>query len=133
MILVDTSAWIEFFRGSEPVASTVDRALESDEVALCGPVLTELRRSLRTPAERRRVLPLFSGCHLLEQPPALWEEAGDLGFALARRGASVKTLDLLIAVYALSHSVSLLTIDADFARMRRAGIPLDLSPRAGGF
>lgn len=108
----------------------MDRVLESDEVALCGPVLTELRRGLRTAAERRRVLPLLSGCHLLEQPPALWEEAGDLGYALARRGASVKTLDLLIAAYALSYTVPLLTTDADFARMRRAGIPLDLSPRS---
>jgi len=129
LILVDTSAWIAFFRGSDPVASSVDRALEFDEVALCGPVLTELRRGLRTPAERRRVLPLLSGCHLLDQPPALWEEAGDLGYALARRGTSVKTLDLLIAAYALSYSMPLLTTDGDFARMRRAGIPLDLSPR----
>ena len=129
MILVDTSAWIEFFRGSDPVASSVDRALESDEVALCGPVLTELRRGLRTPAERRRVLPLLSGCHLLDQPPALWEEAGDLGYSLARRGTGVKTLGLLIAAYALSYSVPLLTTDGDFARMRRAGIPLDLSQR----
>jgi len=129
LILVDTSAWIEFFRGIDPVASSVDRALESDEVALCGPVLTELRRGLRTPAERRRVLRLLSGCHLLDQPPALWEEAGDLGYALARRGTSVKTLDLLIAAYALSYSMPLLTTDGDLARMRRAGIPLDLSPR----
>lgn len=128
MILVDTSAWIEFFHGREPVAGIVDQTLEADDVAVCGPVLTELRRGLRTPAERRRVLPLLSGCHLLAQPPSLWEEAGDLGFALARRGASVRTLDLLIAAYALSHSVPLLTTDADFARMRRAGIPLHLSP-----
>lgn len=61
---------------------------------------------------------------------ALWEDAGDLGFALARRGTSVKTLDLLIAVHALSHTAAILTTDADFARMRSAGIPLVLSPIA---
>ena len=82
MILVDTSAWIDFFRGREPIASIVDSALDSDDVALCGPVLTELHRGLRTPRERKRVLPLLTACHLLEQPPALWEEAGDLGYAL---------------------------------------------------
>lgn len=127
MILVDTSAWVEFFRGRDPVASAVDALLESDEIALCGPVLTEIRRGLRTPAERRRILPLLAGCHLLEQPPGLWEEAGDIGFALARRGASVKTLDLLIAAYVLSHDVPILTTDADFARMRTVGIPLGLA------
>ncbi len=126
MILVDTSAWIDFFRGREPLARAVDHALESDDAALCGPILTEIRRGLRTAAERRRVLPLLAGCHVLAQPPDLWEEAGDLGFALARRGVTVKTLDLLIAAYALSHSVPLLTSDADFSRMRRAGIPLAL-------
>lgn len=127
MILVDTSAWIEFFRGRTPVSSAVDAALESNEAALCGPIVTEIRRGLRTGLERRRVLPLLAGCHWLEQPRTLWEEAGDLGFALARRGSSVKTLDLLIAAHALHHAVPILTTDRDFARMRRAGVPIALS------
>jgi hypothetical protein len=41
-----------------------------------------------------------------------------------KRGVTVKTLDLLIATYALSHSVSLLTADADFSTMRKAGVAL---------
>jgi hypothetical protein len=36
------------------------------------------------------VLPLRSGCHLLGNPLHLWEEAGDLGYALGRRGVTVK-------------------------------------------
>jgi predicted nucleic acid-binding protein len=126
MILVDTSAWVEFFRGREPIANTVDDLLANNEVALCGPVLTELRRGLRT-SERRRVLPLLAACHLLSQPPALWEEAGELGFVLARRGATVKSMDLLIAVYALSHSIALLTNDGDFAVLQKAGVRLTLA------
>jgi len=126
MILVDTSAWVEFFRGRGPVADAVDDLLAANEVALCGPVLTELRRGLRA-AERARVLPLLAACHLLAQPPALWEEAGELGFLLARRGATVKSLDLLIAVYALSHAVPLLTLDADFALIQKAGARLTLA------
>jgi len=126
MILVDTSAWIEFFRGRGPMADRVDELLEADEVALCGPVVTELRRGIRAASERKRVLPLLGSCHLLPQPPSLWEEAGDLGFALARKGATVKSLDLLIAVYALSHQVPLLTTDRDFELIRKVGLPLAL-------
>jgi predicted nucleic acid-binding protein len=70
------------------------------------------------------VLPLLRGCHELAQPPNLWEEAGDLGFFLGRRGAAVKSLDLLIATYALAHAIPILTSDADFALMRRAGAHL---------
>lgn len=102
----------------------MDRLLESNEVALCGPVVTELRRGLRSPAERARLLPLLTGCHLLSDPPALWEEAGDLGYALGRRGLTVKTIDLLVATYALSHGVGLLTTVSDFEHMRRAGAQL---------
>lgn len=126
MILVDTSAWAEFFRGRGALATRVDELLLDDDAALCGPILTELRRGLRSPQERRKVLPLLEGCHALPAPADLWIEAGDLGYYLARRGRSARTLDLLIATHALAHSVPLLTGDGDFRAMRDAGVPLML-------
>lgn len=39
---------------------------------------------------------LLGACHWLEQPAALWQEAGDLGYALRRKGLTVKTFDLLM-------------------------------------
>ena len=127
MILVDTSAWIEFFRGRDPLASAVDEAIANNEAALCGPIETELRRGLISDRERARVLPLLDACHVLPQPEHLWAEAGDLGFALRRRGVTSKTVDLLIATYALSHSATLLTADRDFAAMQKAGVQLQLA------
>ena len=127
MILVDTSAWIEFFRGRKPFADAVDDLLAGNDVALCGPVVTELRRGL-LPSERKRVLPFLAGCHALSQPTLLWEEAGDLGYFLARRGITSKTMDLLIAAYALAHGVGLLAKDGDFAAMRQAGVKLLIVP-----
>jgi predicted nucleic acid-binding protein len=106
------------------MAERVEAKLDTDEAALCGPVLTELRRGLRTAGERAKVLPLLSGCHFLEQPANLWEEAGDLGFLLARRGVTVKSMGLLIATYALTAPVAILSKDSDFALMKKAGIPL---------
>jgi predicted nucleic acid-binding protein len=127
MTLIDTSAWIDFFRGGGPMAERVDELVETDEAALCGPVVTELRRGLRLRTERDRVLPLLAGCHLLDQPTRLWEEAGEIGWYLGRRGATVKTLDLLIAAYALAYGVPILTVDRDFALMCRAGLGLVLA------
>lgn len=126
MILVDTSAWIAFFRGIEPLAARVDEALELNEAALCGPVTTELRRGLRSTRERKAVLAHLDGCHAIVQPARLWQEAGELGYALRRRGATVKTLDLLIATHALAASVPILTEDRDFVVMRDAGVPLEV-------
>ncbi len=126
MILVDTSAWIAFFRDRGPVAAIVDHALEDDDVALCGPVFTELRRGFRSAAERSKTIPLLLACHQLPEPASLWNEAGDLGFALARRGVTIKSLDLLIAAYALANGVPILTIDRDFPLIARAGVGLQL-------
>jgi predicted nucleic acid-binding protein len=127
VILVDTSAWIDFFRGRDPIATAVDETLASNEAALCGPIEAELRRGLLNERERRKVLPLLDACHILAQPPELWTEAGDLGFALRRRGVTPKTIDLLIATYALSNSTALLTTDRDFAAMQKVGVPLQLA------
>lgn len=73
------------------------------------------------------MLPLLEGCRVLEEPARVWEEAGELGYFLGRRGATIKSLDLLIATYALSHSVPILTRDQDFETMRRAGLKLLLA------
>jgi predicted nucleic acid-binding protein len=121
VILIDTSAWVDFFRNRRPFADAVSRALDEDEAALCGPVITELRRGLSA-ADRPRVLRSLGGCHVVPQSPLLWAEAGDLGYLLGRRGITVKTLDLLIAATALAHDLPLLTRDADFKHIRDSGV-----------
>jgi predicted nucleic acid-binding protein len=80
-MLIDTSAWIEFFRDVAPVASLVDEALASGEAAICGPIEIELRHGLLGQRERKKVLPLLAGCHWLAAPEDLWVEAGELGYA----------------------------------------------------
>ena len=126
MILIDTSAWTAFFRGAGPAAELVDAALEQDQAAWCGPIATELRRGFASAQDRARALPLLDACHWLEQPDTLWDDAGDLGYALRRKAITIKSFDLLIATYALSHDAELLTADSDFSLMQKKGIPLRL-------
>lgn len=127
MILVDTSVWAAFFRGVEPTASRLDGLLEANEVAVAGPIVTELLRGVRSRRDRDAVSEAIAGCHWLEEPASLWREAGLLGSSLGQKGYTVKTFDLLIATYALAHDVELLTLDSDFSHMRKAGLPLRLA------
>ena len=47
-LLVDTSAWIDFFRGKQSaVTDTVQLALQLGLARLCGPVKVELLQSAR--------------------------------------------------------------------------------------
>lgn len=124
MILVDASAWIDFFRGRKPFCDIVENLLDSNEVAICGPVETEIRRGLISEKDKTFILSLMEGCNTLEQPSDLWREAGELGRLLGKKGTTVKSFDLLISVYVLSHEVKLLTKDKDFDLIQKAGIPL---------
>ncbi len=98
--LVDTSAWIEFFKpqGSAQVRSVMTAALEEGVVLTVAPILTELlvglhpaRRADARAIERLRTLAVvnldWNAC----------EQAGVFGRALAGRGRRVPTVDLLIA------------------------------------
>ena len=127
MILVDTSAWIDFFRDRNPIAEIVDQALSDNNVAICGPIYTELLRGFKNSRERDKVIPLLSACKNLTQPSDLWETAGQFGFELKRKGVTSKTIDLLIACYSIAHGIPLLTADRDFKAMQMAGLDILLT------
>ena len=122
MILVDTSAWIDFFRDRKPFANIVDQALDENSVAICGPIYTELMRGFKNAKERDKVVPLLQACRFLVQPVDLWETAGQYGFELKRQGITVKTMDLLIACFAMAHRLPILAVDQDFKIMQSAGL-----------
>jgi len=113
-VLVDTSVWIDAFRGrtSEIVQRT--RALIKEDHALtCGPVIFEIKRGLRA-AERNGILALFDALVRLEVDETIWESAGDLGASLRKHGYTIPPMDLIIAQVARHHNVPLMTLDEHF-------------------
>lgn len=51
MILVDTSVWIEFFRGREPVAAALEEHIEAGAVLVHALVFAELLEGCKSAAE----------------------------------------------------------------------------------
>jgi predicted nucleic acid-binding protein len=45
--LIDTSAWIDFFKAKNPYADLVDSALEEGTAAICGMIGLELRQGIK--------------------------------------------------------------------------------------
>ena len=120
MILVDTSAWVEFLRDTgSRVCRRVDALLEAD-VATCDPVrmevlagarderhLHDLRRLLLVARRSRR-------CRLTMRTAASWYRT------CRRHGDTVRRLvDCLIASVAIRADVELLHADADFDALAR--------------
>lgn len=125
MILVDTSAWIDFFNGRRTwISEQISTELVSGSPAICGPIWLELIRGFRDKKNIKKIEQLFGACTWLREPDDFWKEAGDLGRHVSNKGFVAGSMDLLIAVHALAHQVPLLTTDKAFEKMIDIGIPL---------
>ena len=110
--LIDTSAWISFFRGQEPVATAVDAALANGSAAICGMIELEVRQGLRSGEDE--LLDLLQSTIRLPTQETDFATAGDLLARLRRRGVTLPATDGLIAQVALSHGARLLENDRHF-------------------
>lgn len=117
MVLVDSSAWIEYLRLGRDAASgtsdALDRLLQEDRVALCGMVELEIVQGLR-PQERGRISELFSALSYLETERTDYVAAGERLGDLRRQGVTIPGADCLIGVLCLRYDLPLLTLDRHF-------------------
>ena len=126
-VLVDTSAWIEFFkpRGHDRVKHALVAALEEGAVVTVAPVLTELLVGLN-PARTvdAQAIARLQALEVVDLHWAVCARAGALGRALAARGQRVPTVDLMIAAAAGSAGHAVWHVgDRHFAALERAGGP----------
>lgn len=123
MILVDTSAWIEFLRATGSDAHLRLRAaLESGErLAGTDVVLMELLAGAGDEADRDRLRRLLFGLEFLPvEGPEDYERAAELYRLCRRAGERPRKLsDCLIAAVAIRNGCELLAADADFETIAR--------------
>ena len=125
-VLVDTSAWVEFFRDTDsPISGVVDRLLEEELVVTTGVIRAELLQGTRSEREFDELAVLLAALPELDEPSRLWDEVARLGFRLRRAGLSVGIPDIVIAVTARESGSRLLTLDRHFERIASV-IPLKL-------
>lgn len=115
MILVDTSAWIEFLRDTRSsICVEVDALLDTD-LAVTDPVVMEVLAGARDDRHLHDLRGLLARATLLHCRPADYGAAASLYRSCRQRGGTVrKIIDCLIAAVAVRHGVALLHADKDF-------------------
>lgn len=121
MIAVDTSVWVDFFRGRQPLADRVSELLDRDRVALPVPVRVEILSGARR-SERLRLARLLSALPLLLPTDDTWRQIEAWVSTGAAAGHRFGVADLLIAALAAESGCSVWSQDADFARLARLGL-----------
>jgi predicted nucleic acid-binding protein len=127
LILVDTSAWIEFLRDTgSSVCQRVD-ALLDDDIATCHPIRMEVLAGARDEQHLNDLRRLLARASLLPTRATDYERAAVL-FRTARRGGETvrKLIDCLIAATAIRLDVTVLHADGDFDVLaRHSGLQID--------
>ena len=120
MILIDTSAWVEFLRDTgSPVCARVDALLDAD-IATCHPIRMELLAGARDEQHLNDLRRLLARATLIPTDPIDFETAAALYRTCRRGGETVrKLIDCLIAAHALSNEVTMLHDDHDFDVLAR--------------
>lgn len=122
MVLVDTSAWIEFFRnGKADVVRSVDHYLETDDVAIGDLIYCEVMQGIYKDAARREIEDLFRTLPRFELVGFDIAAKSAANYRLLRkRGVTVrKTIDVLIGTFCAENDLPLVHNDRDFALMAR--------------
>jgi predicted nucleic acid-binding protein len=115
--LVDSSAWIDFFRGDRAAVRRIDALLAEDRVGVTGVIAAEVLSGAPDRASFQRLRTALHSLGWVDEPEDAWERVADTRFALARAGHQAAITDVLIAVTAAHSGHLLLTRDRDFQRI----------------
>jgi predicted nucleic acid-binding protein len=118
-ILVDTSAWIEFFRKKAPYHKVVLELIDSNRICCAGIVLAELMQNAKSQQEVDVLKEFLHVFEFLPDSSELWEKAGELSRLLRREGKTIALSDCYISVMVHANNVQLLTLDKHFEIIRK--------------
>ncbi|MCE9526013.1 MAG: PIN domain nuclease [Planctomycetales bacterium] len=122
MILVDSSVWIDYFRGHKTAAAELlDSLLGNEPLAIGDLILTEVLQGFDIPREFNRAKKLLLSLEVVElggQEIAI--QAAKNYRALRALGVTVrKTIDTIIATRCIESGYTLLHSDQDFEPFER--------------
>lgn len=117
MILVDSSIWIDYFRGAETdQTARLDQLLGMEDVVIGDLILTEVLRGFTSDLEFEKARRRMTAIPVIQiANPRIALQAARNFRALRKRGITVrKTIDTLIATRCIVDNVPLLYSDRDF-------------------
>jgi predicted nucleic acid-binding protein len=127
MVIVDTSAWVEYVRATGSASHLAARSLLVDgAAALTEPVTMEVLQGGRSPRHTRDLQRLLSRAALVRVESQDFAEAAFLWRLCRANGETIRSsVDCLIAAVAIRTDTPVLAADRDFDALARH-TPLEL-------
>jgi predicted nucleic acid-binding protein len=120
VILIDTSAWIEFLRDTGTTVSDAVHELLMEEIAVCDAVRMEVLAGARDESHLSSLRSLLARAAVIPTLTTDYDDAAALHRRCRRQGETVRKLvDCLIASTAIRAGALVLHNDADFDVLAR--------------
>ena len=114
-IVIDTSVWIDFFRGVEVLH--IEEALSEGRVFLTPLVVSELMSGVKTKSEEKKMEKFVLNTPLVDCDLSHWLRVGNLRSFLIKKGFNVSTPDAHVAQCALDKKAYLYSFDKIFNKI----------------
>lgn len=122
MIIVDTSAWIEYFAdGNKKVVEKVDNCLDQELVGIGDLIYCEIVQGIKHERPRKQVSNLLLSLPQFEMVGFKIAEKSSSNYRLLRsKGITIrKTIDVIIGTFCVENNHQLVHFDNDFNRMAK--------------
>ncbi len=116
-VLVDTTIWIEFFRGRAKIADHLEMLLMESAVWTCGIVMFEVLQGIKSEGEKNKILSILATLPYVEMTKKLWQSAAGLSILVRKNGMNLPLSDIFIAAIAIENDLSIYTLDNHFTQI----------------
>ncbi len=121
IILVDTSVWIHFLRGSgTQFQERLVPLIMADRIATTPVIVMEILRGAKTTREYDKLSKDLAALRSFDLSARVWERACKLAHILRQKGVNTPLTDTLIAAVALEYNALLLHDDRHYEMIAAA-------------
>ena len=118
MILVDSSVWIQAWRGNSPaLQEALSDLIERHEASINLLIQTEILQGAQDYSQQKKLKKLLEPIPVFNFPQNFWEEAPVFYLSLRKKGLTLSTMDSLIACHCKLENLSLWSLDKVFIKI----------------
>ncbi len=110
MILVDTSVWIEFFKGREPYFSDLKELIEESEVLVHDVIFGELLQGCKNKKEVNFILEYWESINKIDSPGSFLS-AGKISFENKFLDLGICLIDSVLINFVKENKIQMWTLD----------------------
>lgn len=120
-VFVDTSIWIEFFRGKNTqIIRTLSEQIDHDQVVISKITQLEILNGAKH-SEFKKLQRVLDALGPRLPDSAVWNQVENWIYTATKKGIRFGIADLIIAAQAKELKIPVWSLDSDFKRMKSAG------------